>query len=716
MKKFELYIAAGCLAVVAAACSEERFDVGGEGSLVLNTTLNSDLKVESRATQEELGASAMIWISNDKGLVRRYNGIENVPTQIDLVAGHYIAEGWTGDSVPASFESRWFKGRQEFDVEAGATATVDLVCGIANVAASVRYAESLDDVLTDYTMTVGHARGSLIFDGRDTRRGYFMMPSTDHNLSYELRGTQLNGQEFVLNGVIENAQPATEYVLNVLYTAQTTDVGGAVFSIRVDQTEIEVASEIQIVAAPKITGYDFDINKSITAEAGLIGRRSVYIASATQITSVEMRSSLFNDIAVIGGEDLDLTTMNAAGVEALNAAGINFSSSFNAEADESLFQINFEEAFTNSLTDGLYTVDIIATDKLGNVSNATVTFNVTSVPVIAEAATLADISATGATLRATISKADVASAGFEYRKQGTADWTYVDAAAARSTFNNGDVITVALTGLEPGTTYEYRVVAGDYQGSIMLFTTDTMQQLPNAGFEEWSKVGKANVAGLDHATSFWDSGDHGSAGFGYSICMPSSDVKHSGNYSARLESQKAVVKFAAGNIFAGNYLKTAGTNGVLGWGREFTSRPKSVKLWVQYTPQAAKSGMGNGAGTHIKAGEMDKGIVYFALVDGTTTPYSGSDFSFADHPWPCVVKTATGEVFDKNGANVIAYAERVFDGATGGMIEVDIPFDYKKTDARPVYIIAVASSSIYGDYFEGGVGSEMYLDDIEMVY
>ena len=34
----------------------------------------------------------------------------------------------------------------------------------------------------------------------------------------------------------------------------------------------------------------------------------------------------------------------------------------------------------------------------------------------------------------------------------------------------------------------------------------------------------------------------------------------------------------------------------------------------------------------------------------------------------------------------------------------------------PKYIIVVASSSKYGDYMEGGKGSTMWLDDLELVY
>lgn len=41
-------------------------------------------------------------------------------------------------------------------------------------------------------------------------------------------------------------------------------------------------------------------------------------------------------------------------------------------------------------------------------------------------------------------------------------------------------------------------------------------------------------------------------------------------------------KFAAGNVFAGEYLETQGTDGILGWGREWTSRPVALKGYARY--------------------------------------------------------------------------------------------------------------------------------------
>ena len=72
------------------------------------------------------------------------------------------------------------------------------------------------------------------------------------------------------------------------------------------------------------------------------------------------------------------------------------------------------------------------------------------------------------------------------------------------------------------------------------------------------------------------------------VTKPESTIKHGGNYSAKLESQfvgiGSIGKFAAGNAFIGKYLATDGTDGILGFGRPFATRPSALKVYVKYTP------------------------------------------------------------------------------------------------------------------------------------
>lgn len=119
------------------------------------------------------------------------------------------------------------------------------------------------------------------------------------------------------------------------------------------------------------------------------------------------------------------------------------------------------------------------------------------------------------------------------------------------------------------------------------------------------------------------------------------------------------------------------------------------------------------AGGGVNKGDMDRGIIYMALVDNTTQSYGNYS------GWPQIVATKDidNHSFKKDGANVIAYGEKIFTEATPGsdMIAFEIPLDYKRTDVRPSNIILTISSSQYGDYYAGGF-SVMYIDDLELVY
>lgn len=732
MKRIYQYIGAVALVAFTAACSEDTPTVGGEGNLMLSTSVNSDVEVVSRATEQELADGCMVWISNEKGLVRRYEGLSTLPASIPLLSGRYVAEAWTGDSVSASFDKRWFKGREEFNLEGGATTRINLVCKIANVVASVNFADNMDDLITDYTLTVGHARGSLTFEGRDTRKGYFMMPSTDKNLSYELAGTQMDGKPFSFKGVIENARPATEYVLNVTCSERPNNMGGAIFTITIDSHEIEVSNETTIIAPPKFSGYGFSLVDPMMGEQGSFGRRTVYIASAAEITNVEVNSPYLKQVIPGVGEGIDLLEMSTEGQASVNAAGITFSRTYNAETNQTLVQVNFEPEFTDRLTNGEYNFELVATDAQGRTATANLHFIVSDAPVQTLPIEPATVGMRGVELRGQVSKDGVESVGFNYRPTGSTEWQHVEGHAVSRSFAKGDIFVATLTDLTPNTTYEYAATNDNYVSNfIETVTTLNGPQLPNSSFEDWQDSKAPYLIYASGDQMFWDSGNHGSATMRKNVTVPDTSVKHSGSRSVKLASQFVGIgslgKFAAGNLFAGQYLATLGTNGALGWGRSFdlSEMPKAVKLWVKYSPVAITD-VGAGAPAEAAKGNMDNGIIYVALTDDTPTgkktyKEDNNNVTTPAEEWAVVIRTSDDEskrqLFNKDeDPNVVAYGERIFTSATDGMIEVTIPLEYKKSGVTPTRIIFVASASRYGDFFTGGNGSTMWLDDVELVY
>lgn len=320
--------------------------------------------------------------------------------------------------------------------------------------------------------------------------------------------------------------------------------------------------------------------------------------------------------------------------------------------------------------------------------------------VVTEAPARSGIWAKKATLSGTLVKETSETLSFQYRKSGSQEWISVPAVLS------GTSISAEVTQLEPGTTYEYQAVAGT-QASVktITFTTEEATTLPNSSFEDWHTPDKAMVIYPQGGEMFWDSGNHGSATMNKNVTTPDETYKHSGKYSVKLQSQfvgvMGIGKFAAGNLFTGQFIGRDGTNGILDFGRTFTSRPSKLRGYIKYTPGTVDYSETDA----LTNGATDIGSVYIALGD-----------------WDAPVRITTKDknLFDKNDEKIIAYGEwdltTQTQGEDGGLLEFEIPIDYRSLTRIPNYIVIVASASKYGDYFTGSTGSTMWLDDLELIY
>lgn len=719
----------GLLAVAAssmmlAGCSADDLfgPRDGEGTLSLTASIGNDVKVVSRADADQLradyGESLLLWITKPgEGPVRQYNGIDNVPTDpVTLHAGSYVAEAWAGDSVAASFDKKYFKGYTPFDITNGNSTAVEVKCNIANVVVSLSFDESVDAALKSWTVTVANGEESITYEGHDARKGYFMMPKKADNekLTLTLEGTAPNGDAYSQTADIEAPKGGYEYKVNFSHTPGSFNDGGAFFTITVDETEIVVEDELVITLAPEIFGIDFDIAQEQAAATGEMGRKCVFISAVDRLSSLTIESA--NLQHYLGSSTADVFSLSESALARLAAAGINFMTYKNEAGEVNRVRVNFEADFTNNLVSGLHTFKFIAGDNgdgTEKTSEATLSLRLSNAAVELQEAT--DVSYTTTTFVATIVKPDelTGNVGFNYREKGTADWTFVAGT------NNGTTLTAIVDNLKFGTTYEYCAVAGGYTSPAKELTTLTPPQLPNASFEQTSTASdKALMFSADPNDFYWDSGNHGSQKMQKNVTEVTTKYFHSGKQGLCLHSQFVgfgpLGKFAAGNIFVGKYLATEGMDGVLGWGRPFNCpiRPKALKVWARYEPVNITHD-NTSALPSVSKGDPDNGIVYIALVTDQTMSYNSET-------WPQIVKTSSSsrQLFNPSGSNVVAYGEHVFTSATteSGLVEITIPLNDVNPNLTVSNIIIVASASRYGDYFVGGNGSLLYLDDFELVY
>lgn len=302
--------------------------------------------------------------------------------------------------------------------------------------------------------------------------------------------------------------------------------------------------------------------------------------------------------------------------------------------------------------------------------------------------------------------------GFEYREAGAENWIAVPKEFVTV---NGGQFYARVPHLKANTTYECRAFSDGQRAKEVQFSTVDMGSFPNMGFEDWHKSEKSVICPwAKDGSVFWDTGNHGSAIVGeknVTTNVPDIRPGSTGKYAACLSSQNILgVKFAAGNLFVGEYKDTEGTNGILGFGREFASYPTALKGWFKY--QTAPIKFVSKGYEHLK-NEPDTCIVWVALGDWELTQNAETGQKTAVE-----IRTDNnnnGKYFDKNDPHVIAYGEMTCGEDVNEYKSFEVKLDYRATNRVPTSLLIVCSASKYGDYFTGGE-SVMWIDDFSLVY
>lgn len=740
MKK--LYIAFVGMACLCLACSrDDRALLDGEGTLRLRAQVNDEVQIISRAgapegetsPEEELKKNCRVRIYKGEKLIYKHAGWDATLQEpgLSLSSGAYRVRIISGDSVDASFDKKYYEGNESFEIRQAQTTPVEVVCNVMNTLAKVVFDASLEPYLEkgEVSVAVDVDGGSLTYpyqkEAAEAKTGYYSLPQGKEYLICTFTGVAKNGRKFTQTNRIESAKKSTLYTLTYKISdletpAPPTDEGGAFIDLKVDETPLaKKEEEILIYQRPQFRAVnqseEVDMKQPWFLELNSQIQPEVKIYTSTPLAEASVTSEVFTKLGLASAE---LNLMDEATRVELQEKGIMVTS------QEKLLTMNWGNSLNDLLKEeGEHHIIYKATDTAveGNAAARTNTIdwtisvsnaNIRAVNIPYPYQIWADRVTLYAEVIEGRTPAPDAQLSFRYRKKEDSNW--IDNIQAKLGENKKTITSDEIKGLTPGTTYEYQVLEGDkVSNQTCEFTTEAALQLPNSGFENWSGATPMLIHGSGEEM-FWDSGNHGSSSFSLAavdLTTKASDFKVEGNYSAKLESKKVVVKFAAGNLFVGSYLKTDGTDGILGWGRPWKSRPLALRGYVRYMPKACEN-------EKFPDG-MDRGIIYVAIGDWTGAEY--------DKNWPIVIQTKKPdtELFNPEkgsytGDGIIAYGEKILQGevkgADGGMIEFTIPLDYRSYERMPKSIIVVASASQYGDYFIGGIGSKMWLDDLELIY
>lgn len=710
------------------SCSqEEEFgtETSGDGTLSLSVLLSDKIDVvESRSLSSSdtanLANDCRVRIYDSKSLIRKYEGIDNVPSSIVLPSGNYSIRVTAGDSTAASFKKKFFEGKEDFSISYGKNTEVDVDCRILNTVVTVIWDESLKEAFSDYKVTVSSTTGKLVYtkDSIDTS-GYFCVSDNNRNIFLEFEGKPLvNEEKFILRDTLLTKK-STQYILKYRYNDNYIS-GGSKVDVSVDENPIHKSSSnvdnkqrASIFFRNNDEKTDLPVNEPVYLPNGLKDEHSIWVSSKKSIKSFMVACEKFSTWGLESQYEL-------IGENNLNSQLLIYESENN---DKGFFyRLGFTSTLMEKITlkDGEYNISVKVVDVDDRVRTETINIVVSSNTVETLEVNNYDVWAKRATLLGRKIDEPKGQVKFRYRIKDATDWNY----SGYASIDDKNIYSIEITGLEPNSTYEYQIEDdGNPSNNTQLFefTTEDDFQPENAGFEYTSKSENAILIYGTGQSMWWDTGNHGSASMNKNVTTPDTSIKHSGNQSLLLSSQFVGLggflgKFAAGNVFVGKYLKTDGTDGILGWGRPCTSRPKAMKLWVKYN-----SGIVDNGGSYIADGANDQGHIYIAVGDWSGMEAEGET-------WPFVVKTkSASSLFSTkkgtySGDGIIGYGEKVFDSNyedNGGLKELTIDLDYDNfggDSRKPTYIIIVASASKFGDYFQGSGNSKMWLDDIELIY
>ncbi|MBQ3521839.1 MAG: PCMD domain-containing protein [Bacteroidales bacterium] len=690
-------------------------DGGSAGTGFLKLNISQDESLVVVGTKAEADPVYKVEVQNSEGVVvASYDNHNDLATSpLKLKAGKYTVIGTTGENGGhAAFGMPVYQGKDEVEVVVGQTTTAEVVCTLSQVKVTVKCDKSVTDAFKTVIVTVTNhtdfSDGSrnLIYssdkgvadDGSIGGEGYFQCTGL---LKYSIY--LINQDDEISDGdvfgTIENVSPKEHYIFNL--SLSENDEGGAIIpGIGVDTStndrEYDVNVNLNKKAKPAFStnGFNLDNTAYISIGSTLTWQVNVISKAGIEKLVVSHNSAELTNRGIPAS--FNLISMSETDKSAVNNAGLVWSGV--VAGTKETMSLDFS-TLLSSLPLGDYEFIFTALDMQAQEVIKSFKFKV--IPAVETSTISADPWGRHAFLYGMYNTVEQPSGvGFEYRKESDATWQKVTSGL---TFDGANY-SVKVTGLEPRTKYIFRTVSDKEPSNEIEFTTLGADQIANMSFDAWYKSGKHWYPNASADNFLWDSGNEGANTLSeVNPTQPTTNVAVAGTdkQAAILKSATAAGQFAAGSLFLGDFVKATlsplGAN--LHWGRPYDCKPLSLKGYYNYTPVTINK---TKAPHTDKQGTMDICQIYVVLAD-----------------WPAgyfEVSTGDSKFIDvENDPNIIGYGSLENNAATNGWLSFEIPIEYRN-NRIPTTCVIVCSSSKYGDYFTGGVGSTLIVDEFEFTF
>lgn len=679
------------------SCNDEERNIETKGYLELGVTKNVEVITRGFDVDDQSLAVDICTGANDS-IVKHFSDYNDMAGErVLLNVGTYKVKVSSNPIQELDFENPTFYGEKtNVAVKAGATTPVSVECFLSCVKVTTEFTSPVQSKFKSCVARISDQSGAYLDYGmKESRAGYFQ----PNYLMIDLTVENQEGLTFKMSKLIENTEARDHYHLIFDLVESGDNNSGMDFNISIEADPTNDEKHNVTIPLPE-TGYGQDApevqffganNEAITTLTFDKGDPQTLIAKISSenigLNSVTLlaTSSLFEEQGL--PTTLNLLNLSEEDKTKLSTIGLEIPT---LEDNKKPFEIDFSTMVSTYLPGGAHTFTIVARDEMGHETQPQTISITVNTEVNTHQVEISDVWAHYATLRGYVKNAtqdQATSYKFQYKKSMDSEEAWQDVTGSVTVGENGSSnVTQVVTNLDSNTEYEYRLVVNNSPAETMTFTTEEATALPYGDFED-----DANGPWNTSSDSYWSSGNN-------TFVQDLASKTNDNNGQVALLKSKKTVKFAAGNAFTGTFdLVVMQMAGTVTLGKPFTARPSRLKGEYKYTPKTVDNG-----GDKISNGSMDQCAIYIVLL---TEPIALNTADTKTLDWKSYYK-------DK----IIAVAELYRDNATNGYEDFDLKLDYWKTDETPSYIGVLCTSSRYGDYFQGADGSELCIDNFELVY
>jgi len=256
----------------------------------------------------------------------------------------------------------------------------------------------------------------------------------------------------------------------------------------------------------------------------------------------------------------------------------------------------------------------------------------------------------------------------------------------------------------------YTVIAED--GSSVTWSVAAVPALPNpqltnSDFDKWYEVGRYQQPGENAETTVWGTANRALAIAGSANTVP---VEVAGeDFAAKLTSVAAplLVRMAAATLFTGKFKEgfpnPSDPRSNISFGTPFIGRPSSFKLDYKYLPGPSYE---DKDGNPLSGSDQCDIYVLLEKRNGANIERIGTGWFRSDQ-----------EELDWTNLSVpIQYGEISSNDPIFDYANIRQGESWGNPQETPTHVTVVFSSSALGDFFTGAIGSELWVNNFELLY